>query len=569
MNKIFLLPPDISQKIAAGEVIERPFSVVKELVENSLDAEASEIKVELLAGGKKFIKVMDNGQGMSREDALLCFERHSTSKISKEEDLSQIATLGFRGEALPSISAVSRLILKTSEKKGEKGVLIEREGEKLVRDSDIGFPAGTSVEVRDLFFNLPARRKFLRSERSELAYIVKYLTWVCLAFPEVKFSLIHREREVFNYPPVSSLKERIFQIYGRSILEKLIEVNYREENMRIFGHVSSPPCGRSDRSHQLFYVNKRPVRDKLLQAALNQAYRGFLEKDRFAEAFLFLFCPFSEVDVNVHPAKAEVRFKDSQTIFHLMQRGIKQAMLKQQGIKKIKEIYPAQEEEKRIFRIEERSRAPQWRMREAEKEPVQELFSPLAKEERIYPRVLAQYLDTYIVASSEEGILIIDQHNAHERVLFEKYEEIDKKKKWPQKLALFPVLLDLSPSQVLSFENNQALLEEAGFRVEPMGGRSYSLKEFPDIFKEEDAKEIFLSLLEEIKKEGIEDRKKKLLATLACKTAIKAGEFLTFDRMNYLLEELFQTSNSSLCPHGRPIIVKIERREIEKGLKRS
>lgn len=571
MNKIILLPSEISQKIAAGEVIERPFSVVKELVENSLDADASEVKVELLEGGKRFIKVTDNGQGMSKEDAILCFERHSTSKISKEEDLSQIATLGFRGEALPSVSAVSRLILKTSEKKGEKGVLIEREGEKIVRDSDIGFPAGTSVEVRDLFFNLPARRKFLRSERSELAYIVKYLTWVCLAFPEVKFSLIHREREVFNYPPVSSLKERIFQIYGRSILEKLIEVNYREENMRIFGHVSSPPCGRSDRSHQLFYVNKRPVRDKLLQAALNQAYRGFLEKDRFAEAFLFLFCPFSEVDVNVHPAKAEVRFKDSQTIFHLMQRGIKQAMLKQQGIKKIKEIYPAQEEEKRIFQIKETKRYPQLEIREREKVPAQELFSPLTEEkeeEKIFPRVLGQYLDTYIVASSEEGILIIDQHNAHERVLFEKYEEIDKGKKWPQRLALFPLLFELSPSQVLSLEDNQALLEEAGFRVEAMGGRSFSLKEFPDIFKEEEAKEIFLSLLEEIKKEKIEERKRKLLATLACKTAIKAGEVLTFDKMNYLVEELFQTSNSSLCPHGRPIIVKIERQKIERGLRR-
>jgi len=566
MNRIILLSPEISQKIAAGEVIERPFSVVKELVENSLDAEASEVKVELSAGGKRFIKVTDNGQGMSREDALLCFERHSTSKISKEGDLSQIATLGFRGEALPSISAVSRLILKTSEKKGEKGVLIEREGEKLVQASDIGFPTGTSIEVRDLFFNLPARRKFLRSEKSELSFIVKYLTWGCLAFPEVKFSLFHGEREVFNYPPVSSLKERIFQIYGKSILERLMEVNYRKENMRIYGHVSSPPCGRSDRSHQLFYVNKRPVRDKLLQAALNQAYRGFLERDRFAEAFLFLLSPFSEVDVNVHPAKAEVRFKDSQTIFHLVQRGIKQAMLKSQGIK---EIYPAQEEERRIFQIKETSRTAKLEMREEEEAPVQELFFSLAEEERIYPRALGQYLDTYIVASSEEGILIIDQHNAHERVLFEKYEEIDKKKKWPQKLALFPILFELSPSQVLSLEDNQTLLEEAGFRVEDMGGRSFSLKEFPDIFKEEEAKEIFLSLLEEIKKEGIEERKKKLLATLACKTAIKAGESLTFDKMNYLVEELFQTSNSSLCPHGRPIIVKIERQKIERGLKRS
>lgn len=566
MNKIIILPSEISQKIAAGEVIERPFSVVKELVENSLDADASEVKVELLEGGKKLVRVTDNGQGMSKEDALLCFERHSTSKISKDEDLSQIATLGFRGEALPSISAVSRLVLKTCHRKGEKGTLIEREGEEVLLVSDIGYPTGTSVEVRDLFFNLPARRKFLRSERSELASIVKYLTCVCLAFPEVKFSLSHGKREIFNYPPVGSLKERIFQVYGKYLLERLMEVEYREENMRIFGHVSSPPSGRLDRAHQLFYVNKRPVRDKLLQASLNQAYRGFLEKDRFAEAFLFLFCPYSDVDVNVHPAKAEVRFKDSQIIFHLVQRGIQQAMLKSQGIK---EIYPDQEEEKKIFRIEERNRVPQMEIRKEEKEPLQDLFPPPVKEEKIYPDILGQYLNTYIIASSDEGILIIDQHNAHERVLFEKYEEIDKREKWPQKLALFPTLFELYPSQILSLEENQAMLEEAGFRVEAMGGRSYSLKEFPDIFKEEEAKEIFLSLLEEIREEKIGDRKRKLLATLACKTAIKAGEVLNLDKMNYLVEELFQASNSSLCPHGRPIIVKIERREIEKGLKRT
>ncbi len=564
MNKIILLPPEISQKIAAGEVIERPFSVVKELVENSLDAEASEVRVELLEGGRKLIRVTDNGEGMNREDAILSFERHSTSKIASEQDLGQIATLGFRGEALPSISSVSRILLKTCQKKGKQGIMIEREGEELLSVSDIGFPPGTAVEVQDLFFNLPARRKFLRSERSELTMIVKHLTGVSLAFPEVKFSLSHGKREIFNYPPVGSLKERIYQIYGKSTLEKLMEVDYKEEDLRVYGYVSAPPNGRSDRSHQLFYINKRPIRDKLLQAALNKAYRGLLEKDHFAQAFLFLSCPYSDVDVNVHPAKAEVRFKDSQAIFHIVQRGIHQAILKSQGIKK---IYPA-EEERKIPRIEERMPYPHMKMREERREIVEDLFPPSAEAEKIYPHILGQYLETYIVASSDEGILVIDQHNAHERVLFEKYKEIDNKKKWPQKLALFPLVLELSPSQVLSFEENQTLLEEAGFRVEAMGGRSYSLKEFPDIFREEEAKDIFLSLLEEIEKEKIEDRKRMLLATLACKTAIKAGEFLAIDKMSYLVEELFQTSNSSLCPHGRPIIVKIERREIEKGMKR-
>lgn len=565
MSRIIRLSPAISQKIAAGEVIERPASAVKELVENSLDADASEINVEILAGGKRFIRVTDDGSGMGREDALVCFERHSTSKIRSEEDLEAIATLGFRGEALPSISAVSRLSLKTAEKRGEKGTFIEREGERVLLIQDIGFPPGTSVEVKDLFFNLPARRKFLRSEKSELSSIVKYLTGVCLAFPGVRFSLTHGKREIFHYPAVGSLKERIFQIYGKSTIANLMEVDYQQDEMKIFGFVSAPPSGRSDRRRQIFFVNKRPVKDKLLQAALNQAYDGFLERGRFAEAFLFLSCPHSEVDVNVHPTKAEVRFRSSNTVFSFVFKCMRQALLRHQGIK---EIYPAQEKEKKAFRIEEGPPPLQIETDAKEDEMGQELFASLPEKEELFPRVLGQYLRSYIVAETPEEILIIDQHNAHERVLFEKYKEIHKGKKWPQKMVLFSLLVDLTPSQILSMEENQSLLEEAGFRVEAMGGQSYVLREVPDIFQEEEAKDVFLSLLEEIKEEKIEKREEALLATLACRTAVKVGEPLSLDRMRYLVDELFQTPNPSLCPHGRPITVKIERREIEKGLKR-
>ncbi len=565
MSRIILLPSEISQKIAAGEVIERPFSVVKELVENSLDAGASEVRVDLVEGGKRLIRVTDDGSGMSREDVQVCFERHSTSKISSEEDLGEIATLGFRGEALPSISAVSRLILKTSDGKEERGTSIEREGEKVVGIHDVGFPKGTSVEVRDIFFNLPPRRKFLRSEKSERSAIVKYMTSVCLAFPRVGFSLTHGKREVFNYPAVESLKERIFQVYGSAMIERLMEVNHEDGDFRLSGFASSPPSGRSDRAHQLFYVNNRPVKDRILQAALNQAYKGFLEKDRYAEAFLFIDCPYSMVDVNVHPTKAEVRFRDSQVVFHLVINGLKRAMLQHQGIK---EVYPTQTDEQ-VFKIEEKRPSPFLEKREGEREIIEDLFPQSLEERKIYPQVLGQYLNLYIVAVTEEGILIIDQHNAHERVLFEKYQDINRNKKWPKKLALFPLLLELTPSQILSLEENKDLLEEIGFRVEAMGGQSFALKEFPDIFKEEEAKEIFLSLLEEVKKEKIEDRGDILLATLACKTAVKAGDVLSLDKMNFLVDGLFKTLNSSLCPHGRPIIVKLERKEIEKGLKRS
>lgn len=565
-SEIRILPEEISLKIAAGEVIERPFSVVKELVENSLDALSSDIKVELKGGGKSQIRVTDNGCGMRREDAEISFERHSTSKIVEESDLERIRTLGFRGEALPSVSAVSRVILKTAHPDDERGTQIEREGEKVLRVSDIGFPRGTSVEVRDLFFNLPARRKFLRSERSELSQIVRYLTQVSLAHHGVGFSLYHEGRSVFNYPPVGTLKERIFQVYGKAALENLLEVRHEEGEKRLFGYASRPPSGRRDRKRQLFFVNGRLVKDKILQAALNQAFSGFLEKDSYAEAYLFLTIPHSEVDVNVHPAKTEVRFLDSGSIFRLITQGLERSLLEGLGVK---DVYPTKERAKTDTRIEEQphpSVIPGY-SRLSETASFQ-LFPRSDEEKSSFPRVLGQYLDLYIVVADEGGIRIIDQHNAHERILFEKYEEIERTRAWPRKLALLPVLFDLSPSQELNLQKNRALLEDAGFQVENMGGSSFVLKEYPDIFKEEEAKDVFLSLLEEMSANKIEDKKHTILATLACKTAIKAGESLAFDKMTYLVEELLKTKNPSLCPHGRPIQVKIDRAAIERGLKR-
>jgi len=566
MPAIKVLPEDISQKIAAGEVIERPFSVVKELVENSLDASATEIKVELQQGGKSLIRVSDNGIGMTPQDALISFERHSTSKISSENDLMRISTLGFRGEALPSISAVSRIILKTSSENSEMGTKIEREGETLISATDFAFPRGTSFEVRDLFFNLPARKKFLRSERSELSQITKYLMQVSLGYFTVGFFLTHGRREIFGYPAVSSLEERLYQIYGKSLLDGLIEVKHAEDSRRLHGFSSRPPTGRRDRSRQLFYVNGRLVKDKICQAALNQIYKGFLEKEQFAEAFLFLEIPSDEVDVNVHPAKTEVRFLDSQAIFHLVRRGIESTILREIGVK---EVYPIPERLAPSLEVKEPYQIPFIKEKRSEGGEAFGLFSSDESERGIPSRVLGQYLNLYIVVAEEEGLFIIDQHNAHERVLFEKYVEIDQKKEWPSKLALFPRLFDLSPSQILSLEDNRALLEESGFVVEPMGGQTYSLKEFPDIFVEEEAKDIFLSLLDELSEEKVKDKKSKLLATVACKTAIKAGESLSTVKMNYLVEELRKTSNPSLCPHGRPITLKIDRTVIEKGLKRS
>jgi DNA mismatch repair protein MutL len=571
MKRIRILPPELAEKIAAGEVIERPVSVVKELVENSLDAEATEIRVDLLDGGKKLIKVRDNGLGMSPEDAAFCFRRHSTSKIAAEEDLERISTLGFRGEALASISAVSRPTLKTFDGNGDRGTEIEREGDKLLHVTDIAFPRGTSVEVRELFFNLPARRKFLRSDRSELSLIAKYLTNAALAYPGVRFILTNGPREVLNCPAVTGLRERIFQLYGKAVLDGLMEVDYKEGECGVRGFASRPLRGRADRNHQFFYVNARPIKDRTLQAALNQAYSGMLEKDRSAEAFLFLSVPFSEVDVNVHPAKAEVRFRDSQAIFRLVLRGVEQAALRVSGIK---DVYtPEKDGQGPAPRVEEEGlpldfAAFRGGRKTRPGEPAS-IAASQAEPARSGPAVLGQYLNMYIVAVSDEAVLVIDQHNAHERVLYEKYLEVDRKRSWPRKMLLIPVIMELPPSGVLSFEENRALFEDAGFLVEGMGGRSYALKEHPDVFKAEEAREIFLGLLEEVGREKTAGRREKLLATMACKSAIKAGEVLPMAKMEYLVEELFKTSQPSLCPHGRPVVVKIDRATIDKSLRRN
>jgi len=565
MARIVQLPSDVAQKIAAGEVVERPASVVKELIENSLDAGASNITVELAEGGKRLIRITDDGCGMSREDARICFQRHSTSKLRSADDLDRISTLGFRGEALPSISSVSRVILKTTAGPGEEGTRVKREADRELEVTTIAFPVGTQIEVEDLFFNLPARRKFLRSERAELSRITRIVTQVALAYPEVGFSLRSGSRSLFRYPAVAGLKERLYQVYGRSLLDRLIAVDCSEGEWRFSGYVSRPPQGRANKSRQLVFVNRRPVREQVVLAALNQAFQGFLERNQYPEAFLFLECPYAEVDVNVHPAKNEIRYHDSQPVFRLVRMGLEQALLKELGVKTVS---PGHRTAGMPDQVREPAPPSLFKQRPPLPGQSKPLFAESVSGETAPPRVLGQYLDLYIVAVDESGILVIDQHNAHERVLFEKYQEIDRLRDWPRRLPLLPQVMDLSPTQELQWENHRELLENSGFRLEPMGGRSYALREFPDIFKEAAALEVLLSLLEEVDREKVTERKHKLLATMACKTAIKAGDPLSAEKMNVLVENLFRTSNPSLCPHGRPVILRVDRHTIDKEIGR-
>ncbi len=568
MAKIRMLPPEVAQKIAAGEVIERPVSVVKELVENALDAAAGDIRVELQAGGKRLIRVLDNGEGMSPEDAGLCFGRHATSKIAAESDLERIGTLGFRGEALASIAAVSELILRTSDGGPESGIRIERRGGELVSVRATAFPRGTSVEVANLFFNLPGRRKFLRSDQTELGVVTRYLGGVALAYPRVRFSLSHFQREILNCPAADGLKDRIYQLYGREILGRLMEIDLTEGESRVYGFGSLPPFGLREKTRQFFFVNRRPVKDRTLQAAVNQAYRAFLEKDRFPEAFIFLSLPYGDVDVNVHPAKAEVRFRDAQLVFYLLLKAVEKAALDVRGVK---EIYPTPGGEAEKTGVQEPAGRPFGQAAVEAPPPQAPLFPGMMRtgEGSAAPLVLGQYLDTYVVAAGEDGLLVIDQHNAHERILYEQYRELNQEKRWPQKNALLPILLELSPSQAVNLESCRTEVEGAGFRVEPMGERTFALTAFPDIFSAAEAEGVFLEILGALEEEKEPGRRAdRLLATLACQTAVKAHQVLPREQMEFLVERLFRTANPAVCPHGRPVLVKIERAQIEKGLKR-
>jgi DNA mismatch repair protein MutL len=596
MARIKVLPAEVAQKIAAGEVVERPVSVVKELIENSLDAGATEIKIELEEGGKKLIRLQDNGCGLSQEDAVLCFKRHATSKLEKEEDLEHIATLGFRGEALASISAVSRLTLKTYNGEGDRGYQVEREGDRLIRFLEIAFPRGTIVEVRDLFFNLPARRKFLRGERSELNLITSYVTQAALAFPGVKFILVHNGRQLLNCPAVSTLEERVYQLYGRQLLDGLMAVDYEEGGYRLSGLSSRPFAGRADRQHQLFFVNRRPIRDRVLGAALTQAYLGMLDRQKSPECFLFLDLPYELVDVNVHPAKAEIRFKEPQTVFGLILRAIELAARSESLIKPVmigeagrgEKRQPSKETSQPELNLQEKEeqkendrgiekelgekiQAPEW-TRQASPTWRQPGETQQVAENTATPRagrhILGQYLNAYLVVTAEEGLMIVDQHNAHERILFEKFKKLDEEKGWASRQMLFPQVLELSPEEVLHLEELQEELAGLGFELESLGERSYSLRAFPDVFDEARATEILRGILAEGGPERLKSKRDRMLATMACKAAIKAGQPLSQAEMEFLAAELFQTSQPGVCPHGRPIIVEISRDKIEKTLGR-
>jgi DNA mismatch repair protein MutL len=617
MSRIHRLPLHLANQIAAGEVVERPASVVKELIENSLDAGAKRISVAIELGGKKLLRVEDDGDGMDPEDTRLALERHATSKIASPEDLGAIRTLGFRGEALPSIASVSHFVLRSRARGSAAGTEIRVNGGTVSSEREVGAPEGTSIEVADLFYNLPARRKFLKSDTAESAQISRLVTQMALGYPEVGFSLTsgpstgsgQAGRKLLECPPANGLGDRFFQLFGERL--DLIELRKEAAGLQIHGYIAALGDQGPVRGSQNVFVNRRIVKDRTIAHAISEAYSVATIKERSPEVHLFIRIPPDRVDVNVHPTKAEVRFLEQSLVHEVLRRALGDAL----GQGRAPELqftpfapHPSEPQPMTIpgvlagatvgNRWSSEPLGP-WRNLMAPDPAetlaalsgtLQNLVGPgrtqnpnLVEPGRtpqdpiepaaIRPMIpLGQFRDTFIIAIDDEGIAIIDQHVAHERVLFEQVMERLTSGPLESQRLLTPMLIEMSPAQRQSLIPHAATLEKFGLEIEEFGGDSVRLSAVPAVLDPSECEAAVRALAEDL--EGldrgsrVEDALRKIAATMACHAAVKANYPLTMEKMRYILEELRRTAYSSVCPHGRPVVLRITRREIEKNFQR-
>lgn len=642
MNKIQILPDNLANQIAAGEVVERPASVIKELVENSIDAGATRIQIDIELGGRRLMKVSDDGEGMTRDDGVLAFERHATSKIRTPEDLARIGTLGFRGEALASIASVARVELITKRGSAIGATRVVVEGGRLIDVGEAARDVGTTIVVRDLFFNTPARRKFMRSEATENYHLTSIATHYALAHPEIAFALTNNGREVLRVSPARDLRERAFQIFGGGLLESLIPVSGgREYVAKISGFVSAPRERRTTRDGQYFFVNKRFVRDKTIAGGLLEGYRSVLPHGIYPVAFLFLDIPLEEIDVNVHPAKTEIRFRRGEAVKDVIAEAVRSA-LNQAGIRVDQppaaisapdEMIP--EMAQPAPSIQAQAAAAGEVLREsretiasqeirlmptefAQPEPVQaefRLFDDLASDtipafEEIAARTagspgiqdlpelppvdsaakiakvadvadlsgsqincIGQLHESFIIAADYEGLLLIDQHVAHERVLFDKFRKGEVDRNIESQNLLLPETIDLTPAQAQAFELIEGELGSLGFGLMRLSGRTVAIKSIPTDLAPGDARNLLSELLDTIDAEKRGSPKSTLrddiAASLACKAAIKINMKLTPEKMRWLIDRLLTTTSPTTCPHGRPVVLRLSMKDIERRFHRT
>lgn len=691
MGRIHVLSENVANKIAAGEVVERPASVVKEMLENSLDAGATRIKISVEAGGKKLIQIIDNGCGMVRDDAMLAFERHATSKIKNAEDLLSVATLGFRGEALPSIASVSRLRLETRAAEDPAGTVVEISGGKILRVEEAGLPLGTSVTVRDLFFNTPARKKFLKSESTELSHIASLVTHYALAHPDKHFELHSATNAMLIASPVAGYSERVYQVFGKETLDQLIpvaarqalehvglpqpppwrrkETTFAEEDsnssrsgahdpgeMRIHGFVSKPEIQKLNRNSIFIFVNGRLIRDRLVQHALTEAYRNIIPPTVYPVVLLFLELPAEEVDVNVHPSKTEVRFRQQTTMHDFVRDSVRAALMKARPVPQF------------VAEIRSRATASQaltpgaltpgsgWELSTGGPEPnapashteddsavrpsvpdflpdaalalraqeppavsarlafdsgivieanaaipvargleTRQLQSVAIAAEDAVPdhgcspaieadddeptlsalgtlRPLGQIRNSFILAVNDDGLWIIDQHVAHERVLFERVLKQRAAQRVESQRLLMPIVLELSPAQLAVFTEISDELQHNGFEAEPFGARSVAIKIAPAGVEAAAVEKMLHELLDQFSREeqslNLEKIRTRIAASIACHAAIKVNMPLEQNKMEWLLAELAKTEHPMSCPHGRPVVLRYSVKDIQKAFKR-
>jgi DNA mismatch repair protein MutL len=593
---IRILPEILSNKIAAGEVVERPASVVKELVENSLDAGSTRIVIDVESGGRGLIRVSDNGSGMSRDDALLCIERYATSKIITEKDLFAIKTLGFRGEALPSIAAVSRFVLETRATGDETGTRLEIEGGKIRNVSEVGVPEGTMVAVRDLFFNTPARRKFMKGSGTETAYIADTLAGMALGWPQVRFSFLHNGRNVKNWPSVSDSLERAVDILGRDIHKDLRPLSFQSDTLRISGWVGLPGIERATSRGIYIFVNRRIARDRTVQHALFEGYSGRLMKGRFPVAVIFITVPEDQVDVNVHPAKSEVRFVCQKTVHEAVIKAVSDALARNpdprwagppQRLLSVPSSEKERGEEKR-FGVGEpiRSYEPSemqfhsgkgYPLEEVQAEirpPVSDEQASLWEKRRFSDlRIIGQVHGTYILCETGNGFLLIDQHAAHERVVFEQFKHRGSSRS-AQRL-LIPETLDLGHVEAELMKQLIPVLKETGFEVEPFGGHTFVIHSVPELLEGKNCGPLLTEMAEKTAEIGVSlaaDTRRvtdECLKLIACHGAIRAGQTLLLPEMQHLLFQLDQCLDPHHCPHGRPTWIQWDLRFLEKSFGRT
>ncbi len=645
MNKIKILSDNLANQIAAGEVVERPASVIKELVENAIDAGATRIRIDIELGGRRLMKVSDNGEGMMRDDAILAFERHATSKIRDLEDLGRIASLGFRGEALASISSVAKVELVTKIEEDLAATLVQIEGGRLLDVKDAARATGTTIAVRDLFFNTPARRKFMRSEATENYHLTSIVQHYALAHSEIAFTLSNNGREVLAVSPAKDLRERAFQIFGGGLLESLLPVTGgREFVARVTGFISAPRERRTNKDSQYFFVNRRFVRDRVISDGLREGYRSVLPHGVYPVAFLFVDVPLEETDVNVHPAKTEIRFRRSEAVKDAIAEAVRNA-LAENGIAVISEpgqqvvsemavsagtdtagSFPVHEQpaigfedsfyeppempyandeapfetdvryepsdkpyldadvaENGIRNVDGRSSfeteaPPRQPTFEAALPPVNsaQRFTKTAEVGEIAGqkiRPIAQLHESFIIAVDDEGLLLVDQHVAHERILFDKFRAKETSREIESQNLLLPETIDLTPAQAEAFQLVEDELRAVGFGMMKLSGRTVAIKSIPTDLPPSEARNLLAEILDNVETEKRGGAKTTLrddiAASLACKAAIKINMKLTPEKMQWLIDRLLLTSSPTTCPHGRPVILRLTMKDIERGFHRT